>query len=581
MSRSVEWRRTEILRLLSHDSMSSVADLCNRFGVSGMTIRRDLAVLEADGDIVRVRGGARLAAKAVDHGGSAAREVGELGASDVLVLNPMDPRMARMIIQESVARNVPIIAESLPFEGSTTSVAIDSYQAGIALGRWIGEYAANEFGGEVRMLFLGFRSGSDTAARERGFLDGLHEVVPDPAFTLSVNAQGLRDESFGLARAALSSYPEINIIVGHNDQSALGAVDALRSLGVPLADVLIGTFGLEGAEGRRVLLDECPRAVGVAMFPELIGQVCVDVAVKAFNGWELPERVTTPTVIVTRASMSEHFQFVNGAWVERLDVVQRLRDTGWSELAGVLPPGSDVAYPSQISFVRYLHDEYYEHLVAGMKRRSDEFGIRVTVRDAARDLELSIESARQSIARAASALIKSGDSVILDAGTTTCLLAAELVKRRDEEFTIITNSLCVFDVVEDARHINLIGIGGLLHRPSRAFLDVRAEDRIDGLRVDEAFLGVKGISVEYGISSEHLREAEFKRSVISAAKHVIVLADSFKIGHISLSRIAPVSAVEQLVTDDQITSQDRLAFTQAGVEVVVAERIGGRESRPA
>jgi len=50
--------------------------------------------------------------------------------------------------------------------------------------------------------------------------------------------------------AALSSYPDVNIIVGSNDQSAVGALDALHRLRFPLENVLLGMFGFEGAEGR-------------------------------------------------------------------------------------------------------------------------------------------------------------------------------------------------------------------------------------------------------------------------------------------------------------------------------------------
>ena len=110
----------------------------------------------------------------------------------------------------------------------------------------------------------------------------------------------------------------------------------------------------------------------------------------------------------------------------------------------------------------------------------------------------------------------------------------------------------------------------MLHRGSQSFLGTQAELAFDGLRADKAFLGASGVSAEHGISTAFIAEAEVKRRIIRAAKEVIVLADSFKIGEISVVRIANVNTFHKLVTDDQITSQDRLAFAQAGVEIVVA-----------
>jgi len=577
MPESAQFRRSQILERLSSAGAASVDELSAAFDVSGMTIRRDLAALEQAGHLRRVRGGAALvgqqAGRPAPGNGSHRPPVEDprQGAEppDVLILNPMEPRMARMIVQD-YSPHTPIIAESIPFPGITTLIAIDSYQAGVSLGAWVGPYVVEQMQGLARVLFVGFPSFSDTAARARGFFDGLGRAIPQPAFALTIDGRGLRQQSYLVAMAALSIHPDVNVIIGVNDQSALGAMDAVRELGLPMEGVLLGTFGLEGVDGKQLLMSECPRAVGVAMFPEFIGRVCADVAIKAYNGVPLPSQVVTPTAVVTRDTLPRFYRFVEGRPRIQWDAVQGLPREDWSPEAATLVSGGARRYPRRIDFVRYLHDEYYDQLVEGLRERAAEFGVNVRVTDASADLAASIDSIRRAIGRAAAALVRAGESVILDAGTTNAYLAQELATRRDERFTVITNSIPVVEALKGAEHITLIAIGGILHRPSQSFLGASAEETIAALRADKAFLGGAGVSVSHGISNPHLAEAEFKRCILRAAKEVILVADSYKIGESSLVRVAPISAIHKLVTDDQVSSHDRLALAQAGVEVILA-----------
>ena len=574
MSDSVSVRHQRILEYLVSTEIASVGELSSACHVSEMTIRRDLAALSKAGKIRRVRGGALLANGARRYA-RAERDKAELDHPELLILNPMDPRMARMIVQNSSQRGVPIVAESIPFEGSATLVAIDSFQAGLALGRWAATYALDQFSGEARVLFVGFPSYADTAERERGFFKGFGEVLPEPDFTLSVNGQGVRDQAREMCTAALSSYPHVNIIVGANDQSTLGALDVLRLLRLPVENVLLGTFGLEGAEGRRVLMLECPRSVGIAMFPELIGRVCADVSIRAFNKQPLPEHVVTPVAVVTGETLGDYYRSTDTGWEIRWDIVMSLPDQEWSSDVAVLPSCKGLALPRGIDFVRYLHDEYYDQLVAGLRERAADHGVDVRVTDASADLAASIDAARRAIGRAAAALVGPGEAVVLDAGSTNTYLAQELALRTDEEFTVITHSVSVIDALRDAEHVTLISIGGILHRPSGSFLMAQPTDSLNRLRVDKAFMGVTGLRVEQGLFNVDLAQMDFKRWMMDATEEIIVVADSYKIGQVALARIGPITAMQRLVTDDQISARDRLALMQAGIDVIVAGRVSG------
>ena len=570
MAKSTKTRRERILELLSHNEAITVTELSDTLGVSGMTIRRDLAALADVGSVERVRGGARLPTLKTG-ARHATFSAGGADQPDVLILNPMETRMARMIVQDANRMGIPVLAESAPTEGCVSLIAIDSLRAGIALGRWVGEYVRDRLDGAARVLFLGVSPDVDTADRERGFFQGLSEVVPSPDFMLAVNAQGLRAESLELASAVLAAYSDINVIVGHNDQSTMGAIDALDSLRLPTDKVLLATFGLEGREGRRVLMARCPNLVGVAMFPEVVGHICADVAVKTFKGLPLPERVVTPTTILTGESLLDYYRVEDEGWSVRWDAVMDIPDELWSREAALLKPGIDLKRPSRVDFVRYLHDEYYEELLSGLRNRARELDIEVRVRDASVDLASRMDAARRSVARMGSGLVSSGESVILDAGETTTYLAGELALRIDEEFTVITNSFAVAEMLRHAKHVTLVVLGGILHRPSMALLSGAGASSVDGIHADKVFLGVKGVSLDGGLSCAYISEADYKRRIIGAAREAIVLADSSKIGEISLAQIGPVSIVDRLVTDGWIGLDDRLALVRAGIDVLVAE----------
>ena len=85
-----------------------------------------------------------------------------------------------------------------------------------------------------------------------------------------------------------------------------------------------------------------------------------------------------------------------------------------------------------------------------------------------------------------------------------------------------------------------------------------------------AFIGTNGISVRHGLSTPDSDEAAVKRAMVNSANYVVVVADSSKIGREEFVSFAPLSSVDTLITDSEITGAYRSQFTEQGVEVVVA-----------
>ena len=171
-------------------------------------------------------------------------------------------------------------------------------------------------------------------------------------------------------------------------------------------------------------------------------------------------------------------------------------------------------------------------------------------------------------AAAAEFLPLSGASVLLDAGTTTSRLAAALPS--DRELTVVTNSVPIAARLAGMPSVSLQLLGGRVRGLTQAAVGEQVLRVLDTLRVDIAFIGTNGISVRHGLSTPDSDEAAVKRAMIASANYVVVVADSSKIGREDFVSFAPLSSVDTLVTDSEISGAYRAQLAERGVEVVVA-----------
>ncbi|MEO3755730.1 DeoR/GlpR family DNA-binding transcription regulator [Streptomyces sp. B6B3] len=197
--------------------------------------------------------------------------------------------------------------------------------------------------------------------------------------------------------------------------------------------------------------------------------------------------------------------------------------------------------------------------------------------EAKSSLELS---AKSEIARSAAGLVTPGSAVALSGGTTTFAVAHELLEVPD--LTVVTNSVRVADVFHNAQHLGEGGRGaggapaatvvltGGVRTPSDALVGPVADAAISSLHFDVLFLGVHGISVEAGLSTPNLAEAETNRHFVRSARRVVVVADHTKWGTTGLSSFASLDEVDTLVTDAGLPPADRREIAEHLAELVIA-----------
>lgn len=172
---------------------------------------------------------------------------------------------------------------------------------------------------------------------------------------------------------------------------------------------------------------------------------------------------------------------------------------------------------------------------------------------------------KQAIARAAAELVQPGETILLDAGTTTMQLA--MLLRQKPSLTIVTNSLTNALCLMESSTIEVVVIGGHLQRRRLAAMGPLAVRFLDGFRVDRAFLGFNGVDADGGLTVVDFGAAEVKRRMMAIAGQVIVVADSEKLGRAAFAQAAPITAADLIITDEDAPPRIIEAIKDRGVSI--------------
>lgn len=178
-----------------------------------------------------------------------------------------------------------------------------------------------------------------------------------------------------------------------------------------------------------------------------------------------------------------------------------------------------------------------------------------------------LEKAR--IGKAAAKLIKESDTLIIDSGTTTL----EIIRNIDpalKNVTIITNALNIVNQLVSSPNVNLIIPGGVLRKNSLSLIGPLAEKSFRNFFVDKVFLGVDGFDTMNGISTPNIEEAFLNQIMIDVAREVIVVTDSSKFLRKSLAFICKLDRIDTVITDSDITEDDKKRLNDAGINVIIA-----------
>jgi DeoR/GlpR family transcriptional regulator of sugar metabolism len=175
---------------------------------------------------------------------------------------------------------------------------------------------------------------------------------------------------------------------------------------------------------------------------------------------------------------------------------------------------------------------------------------------------------KQRIGQAAAALVTPGETILLDAGTTTHEIGLALVVSGKSDITVVTNNLPTAVALMDAPGLEVIVIGGQIQPRRRALLGPLAVEFLRPIRADWLFLGVSGVDAAGGLTAADFDAVQVKRAMLAAAASVVVTADASKIGQVAFAHIAPLTAASLLLTDGVVEETTLASLRDAGLPAV-------------
>jgi DeoR/GlpR family transcriptional regulator of sugar metabolism len=177
---------------------------------------------------------------------------------------------------------------------------------------------------------------------------------------------------------------------------------------------------------------------------------------------------------------------------------------------------------------------------------------------------------KRKIARRAAALIKSGDTVFLDAGTTAFMVAQELINHND--IVVATHSVAVINALQSARGITLIVVGGRLHPHTRSLIGPMTEEAVRSFQFRKMILATAGIDyMNRALTDCALEEVPIKRVAMSRSEQVILVADQGKFGKPSLVSLIPLAGVHTVVTDSAPPEAAVAVLRSLNIELITVE----------
>jgi len=193
--------------------------------------------------------------------------------------------------------------------------------------------------------------------------------------------------------------------------------------------------------------------------------------------------------------------------------------------------------------------------------------------EAADDVPIAVKETQHHaekvrIGQAAAQMIRDGETIMLDSGTTTAEIARQVRGMRLSALNVITNALNIAMELATVPFARVIMIGGILRQMSYSLSGPHAEQTLRHLHADRLFLGVDGLDPGIGLMTPDVLEAQLNAIMIQVSREVVVVADSSKFERRSLSVIARVEAVHKLITDTRADPDKLAALRERNVEVI-------------
>ncbi|MGQ9684340.1 MAG: DeoR/GlpR family DNA-binding transcription regulator [Anaerolineae bacterium] len=179
---------------------------------------------------------------------------------------------------------------------------------------------------------------------------------------------------------------------------------------------------------------------------------------------------------------------------------------------------------------------------------------------------------KQAIARLAAGLVRDGEVIGIESGSTTFELARVLATRPWRGLQLVTNSFTVANALILTPGVHLVFVGGNVHADEMGTFGDLATEALKRLHIGKLFITCRALDPQAGLTNDVHAEkvVSTERALVAAARQRIVLADHTKLGQTFLMQIVPIEDVDTVVTDDLAPPEILEELRRRDIEVVVA-----------
>ncbi|MEE8728242.1 MAG: DNA-binding transcriptional regulator YciT [Rahnella inusitata] len=223
---------------------------------------------------------------------------------------------------------------------------------------------------------------------------------------------------------------------------------------------------------------------------------------------------------------------------------------------------SELSEICQVSEVTIRHDltqlEQRHYL-----RRAHGFAVAIQTDDVDTRM-LSNFAQKQKLAKFAASLIRDGETVFFESGSSIALLAQYLSDKKN--LTVITVSSYVASLLK-SMPCEVVLLGGMYQKTSQTVVGPLTKMCLQQMNFSKAFMGVDGFTVSTGFTGRDMLRADIVNAVVAKGAENIVLTDSSKFGQINLNSLGPVSAFSRVITDEMLAEEYQRELSGSGIKV--------------
>ncbi|MDD3904760.1 MAG: DeoR/GlpR family DNA-binding transcription regulator [Sphaerochaeta sp.] len=176
---------------------------------------------------------------------------------------------------------------------------------------------------------------------------------------------------------------------------------------------------------------------------------------------------------------------------------------------------------------------------------------------------------KELIAKTAASLVSDGQFLMITNGSTCSLIARYLFGLKN--IKVVTNSTLLLPYGRANANLDITLVGGEFRPQAEALVGPVAVSQIENYHVSTTFFGTDGFTMEYGLTTSLIENAQVVQRMCAQATRRVLCVDSSKVGHRGFVRIMPVTEIDTIVTDIGFPKDLASQLEELGVEVIIAQ----------